>query len=81
MFMIQHRDKAIKIQKEIEDSFLESEQSSSCQKPPTKRRKVTAAKKKSKDEAPNAMAILAAQLQVDHFRKVTKMYCNVFLLP
>lgn len=69
MFLVGHYDTTIRAQKEIEKTFLESEQSLSCPKPPKKKRKLTATKKK--DVAQNAMTTLAAQLQVDHYRKVS----------
>jgi len=67
-FLDESYDKTVKRQVEIEQRFLQSEQSVSCLKPPRKKKKLNAPKQE--DATQNCMAGLAAQLQLDHFKQV-----------
>lgn len=62
-------DKTAQTQADIEQKFLESEQLSvSCSKPPKKKKKLNSSKQ---GDMAHAMASLAAQLQLNHFKQVS----------
>ena len=62
-FIEESYDKTVKRQVDIEQRFLQSEQSVSCLKPSIKKKKLNAPKQK--DATENCMAGLTAQLQLD----------------
>ena len=67
-FLEECYDKIAKKQVEIEQEFLQSEQSVSCVKPPRKKKKPNAPRQK--DATKDCMARFAAQLQLNHFKQV-----------
>lgn len=74
-FLEEKFENSAAIQIEVEQKFLKCEESEvSCSKPPLKKKKKLCASKR-KDMTEKCVAHLAAQLQVEHFKQVSILFC------